>query len=133
MADAQPTLIESTISREPRKLYKWIHQTNCRGNFFPLCEDPQNKREVMALCVVFSRKEITFEQFLACVMDLDLFDHSDLGPLLENIKLPERVPDLKNSIDAVMSAPGWKSVFEKKSKVEDRDKSPDRGNGEIDH
>lgn len=131
MCDMNPTSIELTISRDPRKLYKWIEETNTRGKFFTLSEDPQNKREVMALCVLLSRRKISFENFLAAVMDLDFFDHSDLGPLLANLELP-KCPDLSDSIKAIVSVPGWKSVFEKKIK-DKRDTSPKRDNGQIDH
>ena len=136
-----PVLLEDTIERDPRKLYKWIVFTNLlSGKFFPLTEDKQNDTEVKALCIMLSRRETTVPNFLACVADLDLFFKEDLGPAFANLEIPtpRHLPD---TLKRIKSEPNWRAVFNKPKKVKEqrenpaeseRDRSPQRTNKDVD-
>lgn len=136
-----PMSLEDTIERDPRKLYKWIVSMNLSsGQFFPLTEEKQNDTEVKLLCIMLSRRETTVPNFLACVMDLDLFFKEDLGPAFANLEIP--TPRLLiETMKRIDAEPNWRAVFNKPKKmknqpetpVEDkRDRSPKHDNGNVD-
>ena len=115
----QGAYIEDMVSRDPKELYDWIVELNEKsGRFAALCEDIDKKNEVKALCVLFSRREISFHDFIYHVENLDLFFHKDLGPLMSNYPTfdqPEVGPFPEEAIAKLLKDNSLRSIFQVKS------------------
>lgn len=111
----QGASIEEAISRDPKELYEWIVELNQKsGSFAALSEDTDKRRDVKALCFLFSLKEISFHDFLYHVEDLDIFYHKDLGPLMANFPtfgLPPPSSFPQEAVDNLMQDKSFFKLF----------------------
>lgn len=111
-------ILERLLTRDPARLYQWIESTNERNSeYFPLCEDLDKRRDVMALCLLFAEKKIEVDAFISNVLAFDLFNNLDLqlGEVLDKnwidpawLNLP-RVNE--ETLKEVRQVPGWSAPF----------------------
>lgn len=114
--------IERTITRDPKKLYKWVRNCNEKnGDFMPLADDYDNVRQVRAMCILVSSRKMSVQDFLSHLVNLDLFSVYDKHyfPLVKH-RVPEIKLDFKNfpvlpqaAIDEITSTKAWAKVFAK--------------------
>jgi hypothetical protein len=101
--------IEVTISRTPSVLFKWIKSMNeSSGKFSNLMDDHDKILEVKALCVLLCLETISVDEFLAWVVNLDIFGFGDLPPFFARWDPPSTRPSIVvQEMQKLRNDPNW--------------------------
>lgn len=107
-------IIENCVSRDPKVLYNWIVEMNDASHEFSYLDDDGDKRkEVKVLCLLFAERKLSFHDFMWHVLDLDLFERTQLGPVFANFEFSdEEVPFPTEAYNQITSTKRWADVFQ---------------------
>lgn len=96
LPEADPMLI-----RNPIELHSWVRSKNelSRGKAV-MIDDHEKNDEVKKLCLIYSKRKITFDEWMYMLNNLDVFDLQVCGPRLAVYKyVRPAMPRLLKIID----------------------------------